>query len=308
MPPAAIEFLGPNTATRPAAVPFGGGHMKSAELLALLRRSESPTLDFKRQWYKNESTAPEGLERLRHEFVKDILSLANGNESVAAEDKHLVIGADDVLDAQGNRQTWHIADAITDLEIRNTVNPYCDPPIDDVRCEPVILDSKQLYVITLPASPHIHETTKRLKTPKAEYDPFTVFVRHSSGIEPASTKERVALLQLKRLRYTDLRNAPPAGMGAVAGASVGAMLLAMVAEEDPNNNLGPVKSGLYGGAVGALFGGFVGWQFNNGSVRTVWNQLPAYIRLFALLVITWAATFSGIGIKRLLERLSGLRR
>lgn len=41
-------------------------------------------------------------KRQRHELIKDILALVNGNANVAGETVYLIIGADDDLDQHGN--------------------------------------------------------------------------------------------------------------------------------------------------------------------------------------------------------------
>jgi hypothetical protein len=48
------------------------------DISLLLKKEESPTLEFKRQWYWNDSTPSEDMADKWGELLKDLISLANG--------------------------------------------------------------------------------------------------------------------------------------------------------------------------------------------------------------------------------------
>ena len=58
-----------------------------------LSQDESPTLEFKQEWYTDEDKSQAKLKK--NEMVRDILSLANGNASTAGQDAYLILGAAD---------------------------------------------------------------------------------------------------------------------------------------------------------------------------------------------------------------------
>jgi len=193
--------------------------MNNTELELLLHRPESATLDFKRQFYNIDAADGNIRKRQRQEFVKDILSLANGNANVAGETAHLVIGAAETLDENGNRELFDVGGLdIKSQKLLGIVNSFCEPPLQDLWCDIVEIDNKQLLVITIPPSPYLYETTQKLETPTQTYSPYVVFVRRDENVDIASAREREAIAQLKRLRYQETQNAPPVQFGAALGA------------------------------------------------------------------------------------------
>ena len=177
--------------------------MESLNIKKLLSREEGANLEFKRQWYDLENSNSQIAKANKGEMIKDILSLANGNTNVAGEESYLVIGASDDKEDDGERELFEVVSLkpITRQRILDIVNPYCEPSIEDIFCEDIVVDGKKLLVITLLPSPHVHETTQKLKTKKITYDEYTVFVRHAEGVRTASTKERIALQGLKKLQF-----------------------------------------------------------------------------------------------------------
>ena len=71
--------------------------MDQQHLAQLLLKPEGPSLEFKREFYKNYSEKGEAGKRQRGEFIKDILSLANGDASTAGDTAYLIFGAGDEL-------------------------------------------------------------------------------------------------------------------------------------------------------------------------------------------------------------------
>lgn len=192
--------------------------MSPDELQKILSQREGLKLDFKRE-YKLNDMPPVGANEQQwnvfvkgqwDEFIKDILALANGNIGTAEQAGVLVIGADDKLLPDGTRQL-HDASylQLTPQQILAKVNSACDPPIPDIQCEHVLLDAKNIFVITIPPTPYVHETTRQLEKTKAAedettgrfikslpdktYTARTAFVRRNEDIFPATDDERQAL-------------------------------------------------------------------------------------------------------------------
>ena len=248
--------------------------MEVEQLRLLLGRSESPTVEFKRKFYEISSADGEVKKRHRAEFAKDILSLANGNASVAGETACLVIGADDELDEDGNRTLYDIGEVhITSQQILGIVNSVCNPPLQDVWPENITVDGKRLLVITILPTPHLHETTRKLETPSTTYNKHVVFIRHNESIEIASDKEREAIRQLKQIRYNEAHNAPPIAFGAAVGAllvgGTGANYFEKNTDFDQSRTIGWVIGALLGG----LLGGLMGSTYK--SLRTIQREWPS---------------------------------
>lgn len=200
--------------------------MTPKELNSLIRKNEGLKLDFKRE-YKLQDKAPEGVDRQSwnrfvtgqwQELVKDVLALTNGNFGTVKQPGNLVIGVDDQLSSNGSRQLYDSSYLkITSQQLLTKVNEYCYPPIPDLTCEFVELEGYKICVISIPPSPHVHETTRpleiykgdfdttgkliHLKTPPKTYTNHTVFVRRGEDIYPATQAERQTLLEEKDLLF-----------------------------------------------------------------------------------------------------------
>jgi hypothetical protein len=249
--------------------------MDTFVLKKLLRRQEGANLEFKRQWYELENPNPKKAEADKGEMIKDILSLANRNTNVAGEESYLVIGASNEIDELGNRELFDVVSTkpITRQRILDIVNPFCDPSIEDMLCEELLIDGKKLLVITILPSPHVHETIQKLKTAKVTYDKYTVFVRHAEGVRTASTKERIALQELKKLRFSETMNVPPISFGAFMGALFLGLLAPklIIKEGDPTEKI--ISARIAGASVGAFMGGMVGSNYAQlKKIPTDWKQ------------------------------------
>ena len=249
--------------------------MDEITLRKILRRYEGANLEFKRQWYELESPNSKKAEADKGEMIKDILSLANGNTNGAGEESYLIIGAANETDESGDRELFDVVSAkpITRQRILDIVNPFCDPSIEDILCEDFLIDGKKLLVITILASPHVHETTQKLKTARVPYDKYTVFVRHAEGVRTASTKERLALQEIKKLRFSETMNVPPVPFGAFIGALIMGMLGPKLIAKDGESQEKITSARIVGALVGAFFGGMVG--SNYAQIKTfpgIWQQ------------------------------------
>ncbi len=266
--------------------------MDSQMVGRLLQRPESATLEFKRKFYDIDAANGEAKKRQRCEMVKDILSLANGNANVAGETAYLIIGADDALDDEGNRALFDIgALEVKSQRLLKIVNAYCEPPLQDLLCESVEIEGARLLVITIPPSPHLHETTQKLETPSQTYSPYMVFVRHDEDVALASAREREAIAQLKRLRYHEAQNAPPVEFGAALGAVfIGNAMSNHLVETTGKKDLRPI-GWLIGGLLGALAGGSMGSAYK--SIRQFKRDLSLLPKWLRPWTVAAAATLSG---------------
>jgi hypothetical protein len=261
--------------------------MEPDKLRRLLYQQEGPTLDFKREWYKIDHSRQETKVRQRGELIKDVLALANGNAHVAGETAYLIIGADDKLNEDGERQLFSVPGPLpTASQIRDLVNSACEPAIENIWCTSVDLDGHRLLVITIPGSPYLYETTRKLKTPKSVYTEHVVFVRHNSSNQIASAKERATILERKNKAYAELRNAPPM----IFGAGLGALILGPVSGSQIVKITGEERTRSTGFAVGAALGGLLGGLYGKvyedlTDIKIDWPHMSTAERLLAVVVI-----------------------
>jgi len=192
------------------------------ELWQIISQPEGLKLDFKRE-YKLDSIPPAGTDKQKwsqlvdgqwDELIKDIIALTNGNVGTADQSGKLIIGVGDQLLPDGTRHLYDTSDLhLTAQQILARVNSACDPPIPDIRCEQVMLKRKNIWVIEIPPSPHIHETSRALIIRKGKFDEAgqlrsvepgrtytarTAFIRRGENIFPATREERRKLEEEKR--------------------------------------------------------------------------------------------------------------
>jgi hypothetical protein len=184
-------------------------YMIDAETLQrLIYKPEGLKIEFKRDFYKlheQDYSANTPQQKVKQciqehwgEFIKDILSLANGNVNSAHEEGYLIIGVEDTTKALCDVGDINAKDLRQKLMVK--LKKICKPALPDIHCDIITLAYNRILVISIPPSPHLHETIQSLKTPKITYQTNTVFIRRGESIGIADHAERVALLSEKQ-RY-----------------------------------------------------------------------------------------------------------
>ena len=171
--------------------------MDSQQLRQLISQPEGLKLDFKRELHKLKDPNQDYAKKQRDEFIRDILSLTNGNVNTAEQKGYLIIGVGDELRPDGTRDLFDVSNPLIPKQILPRVNSACDPPIPDVHCETVEIDGKNIFVVSIPPSPHLHRTIRDLTTPSKTYPAGTVFIRRNEEIFPATPEECDVILREK---------------------------------------------------------------------------------------------------------------
>lgn len=249
-----------------------------AKIQELLLQDESPTLEFKGEMFQIYDGGTTG-ERQWDELIKDVLSLANGCASTAGETAYLIIGAENKRSPDGTRDLHDIQGRLPDAEdLRKKVNSACTPPVERIICETVVVDGKHLYVIMIPPSLHLHETTRDLKASK-NYLRHIVFMRQNESVEPASAKDREAIAHMKKVRNAEAHSAPPGKLGAAIGVGLLGWAGAVFDKEKYTRDQrvgraigGAILGGVAGGLWGRLYKDFV-------DIRIDWPTMPNWMRV-----------------------------
>ena len=241
-------------------------------LTQLLFCGESATLEFKRELYKINSDDDKSKRRERDELIKDILALANGNAYTAGESGYLVVGAEDKFEVGSSRKLYDVSDAMpTADDLLQIVNAACEPRIRSLTCQPFEIEGSRLFVIVVPFSPYLHETTRKLNTPGGTYSEHVVFIRQESSIRLASAREREVIQRVKRIRAEDKRTASPMWVGAGVGSIIGGPVTARVAEMQ---NRDPQIGWWVGTIFFGILGGFFGQTYRNlVQIQVDWGRL-----------------------------------
>lgn len=252
---------------------------------SLLHRPESPTLEFKSEWYKIDSDNPKTVETQKGELIKDVLSLANGNANVAGETAYLVIGVSDEVNDQGERVYFDVTEInrISPDRILKIINTVSRPPLENLLCDAFMIGEKRIVFISIPPSPYLYEIQSKIQSPRRSFDEYTVFVRQGEKVSIASTKERIAIEQLKMLRYQDVQNVPPVQFGVVVGATIGGLLLPGLAEKTLKTKESRIAGLIVGVLTGGLLGGFFGSVVGNlRDIQRRWKYTPLKAKILGI--------------------------
>ena len=266
------------------------------EVKQLLKKPESATLDFKRKAYSVDNPKKQIKEQQRDELIKDILAFSNSNAVSAGETSYIIIGADDKFSEIGERKLFDVKKhRLTNQRVLNWINSACEPSIQDVFCEDIDIDGITLLVITIPPSPYIHETIRRLVPQNGTFNEYTVFVRHNEDIRIASSKERETLQQVKYFRFNERKNPPAMLFGSLVGSAIGGALgYALKNEKDKFEEIDSKTLGMAGMTAGGIMGLSIGSVYKSYyEIRSEWHNVPAPYRIpFLGITVFFTVVFS----------------
>ncbi len=194
-------------------------------LIKLLHmRSEKDWFDFKRKLeiYQSDGNL---VEIQRDELIKDILGLANGNSHVIRKTKYLIVGADNLaFDEKGMRVLHHVDYKTPEQkDLVEWLRKAAQPFIVGFESELVLFQGVNLWIITIPPTFDIHETTRELNA-KGHFQKNVVFMRRDEHTEPATAREAATILQLKQLHRQEIENPSSIWIGAITGGIVSAII------------------------------------------------------------------------------------
>jgi hypothetical protein len=267
-------------------------------LKSLLRqKDERDWLDFKRKWKLFDSTGRLNTVE-RDELIKDVLGLANGNSTSIRKTKYLIIGADDKrFDENGLRITYNVNYQVpSQSEIARWVNDACSPAVVGIETCHIPIDDKMLYVVIIPPSFELHETTRGLHA-KGRFSKYTTFMRQDEHTVPASERDRETMRQLKLLFRQEIANPPAIRFGAIIGGAI-ALIFYSAGYQAMKALSGTMKILVDGlvATMGGIIGAEAGWIFREwNTARYDWRYWPRRKKVWAILlpIITLAVLAVG---------------
>lgn len=173
--------------------------MDAIQLQQLLNQAEAPKLEFKRKWYSGASKLD---DKGWGEFLKDLISLANGNVGYIGQPGFLIIGAVDKDPLPGeSRETIDVPakgmlsslQTLRDNTLRK-LYATCSPLFPDLKFEFVSLEpSKKLLVIEIPSPAGLIKLDRDLSTRGMRFRKGTVLIRIGQDICVADPTDIAAL-------------------------------------------------------------------------------------------------------------------
>ena len=151
---------------------------------ALLSMDESPKLDFKQIWKK---------EDIRGELIKDIISLANGSPLTVGEEGLLIFGISD-----DKKKIFDISDeilfipksyrdlAVLEKTILEALNNHVTPSFLGLKLTFMQANDKRILIISIPAHPYLLSLSKDLQLKKRTDRKGTTYYRIGERIDNAS--------------------------------------------------------------------------------------------------------------------------
>lgn len=274
----------------------------------ILSQSEQDSVDFKRELKFYDADGNRN-NRVRDELIKDILAMANGNANIVGDTKYLIIGAaDDNEFPEGEpRPLYDMSEEKlpTKSDIQKMVNAACFPAVTGIQTEFIEVEGKQLYVISILPSPSLHETNRKLDTPKKSYSEHLVFTRRDEDVSIASAKDRETIVRLKQLHFAESKKVSPMILGAIIGPVLAIVFwdAGRAATVDTSLTAMRYSSYLVIGAFGVLAGVFLGWVYHK--YLETRNELMGQSRKFVVVTIALSIVF-GVFLWAILYWIFGL--
>jgi hypothetical protein len=175
--------------------------MDIIQLKALLQEVENPKVEFKSKWYCNTDQLD---DKGWGEFLKDLVSLANGNVGYTEQNGYLIVGASDTDPNVGElRDTFHVESygmlsnlqKLREITLRK-LREICSPPLSDIKIYFLeVEENKNLLAIEIPAPIDVLKLDRDLNTRGMRFKKGTVLIRVGQDISVADPTEISTLKQ-----------------------------------------------------------------------------------------------------------------
>ncbi|MBW4523207.1 MAG: hypothetical protein KME16_26505 [Scytolyngbya sp. HA4215-MV1] len=177
------------------------------QLRSSLQEVENPKIEFKSCWYCNTDQLD---DKGWGEFLKDLISLANGNVGYVDKTAYLIVGASDIDPKPSElRDTFHVPanGMLSNLQkLRETtlrkLREVCSPALSDIKIYFVKAEEgKDLLVIEIPPPIDVIKLDRDLNTRGIRFKKGTVLVRLGQDISVADPTEISILKQEHSKKY-----------------------------------------------------------------------------------------------------------
>jgi len=253
----------------------------------LKNKKESDWLEFKRKVEMYDANG-KIIPQQKDEFIKDILGLANGNSNIIRKTKYLIVGVDNAtFDESGIRVLHNVNYEVpTQSEVIKLLNSACSPAVVGLECDIYPFNDTNLYIITIPPTFDIHETTRELSA-SGHFNKHTVFMRQDEHTVPASVRDGVAIQELKHIYRQEIANPSAWWIGAIVGCFI--TLLFRVGESEIAQTDSIIPSFVARIIIalgGAFFGATIGWLVKEiNSTRYDWRYWTKSKRIAFILFL-----------------------
>jgi hypothetical protein len=169
--------------------------IEAAELKQWLTEKDETT---RREFKLKYVLTGQGRSKYLDELAKDIIALTDTAGRSRDDFAYLVIGAGDELRSDGTRAAEDVRPSAYDRQFfLDTANARCHPPIPDLSYAEIEVGGNYYGVVEIPPSPHVHELSRDLDTPKGVWRRGSVLIRRGDGVGVASLQEALLMKEEK---------------------------------------------------------------------------------------------------------------
>ena len=175
----------------------------------LLQKEESPVLEFKRQWYWEETTPSTEMADKWGELTKDLISLANGYINHVGKHRYLIFGFSETERKKYNIDISSIKHLNNLTQFKKSLlqrmEKYTKPSLLEINIETVLNESHTLLVFEIPCPTQLIELKNELKTKTRHLDEGSILVRKGQKSDEirTATPDEIDQLKSEFLSYKD---------------------------------------------------------------------------------------------------------
>ena len=179
------------------------------DISLLLNREESPILEFKRQWYWDDSTPSNEMSDKWGELLKDIIALANGYLNRAGECRYLIFGFSEEEKSLYSVELDKIKQLKNLTSFKKTLLQKLEsctkPALLDINISSTSIESKNLLIFEIPSPIHLIELKRDLKTKTRHLDEGAVLIRKGQKTDEVrtATPHEIEGLKIEFEKYKD---------------------------------------------------------------------------------------------------------
>ncbi|HCL7062640.1 TPA: hypothetical protein N2W92_004712, partial [Escherichia coli] len=178
------------------------------DLQWLLSQSESPILEFKQEWYWNDSTEKEEMNVKWGEFLKDLVSLFNGYLGYVGKPRYLIFGYSESenrtydIDTASIKQLSNLIVFKKDLSRR--LEGLITPNHLHFSIEQVEHDGNKLIIFEITPPAYLIELKRELQTKTKSLDSGSVLLRKGQKTDEVRTASPAEIENIK-IELNDFR-------------------------------------------------------------------------------------------------------
>jgi len=172
-----------------------------SDISLLLKKDESPILEFKRQWYWGSAPKAEDMSDKWGELIKDIISLANGYQGHVGHHRYLIFGyAEDESKVYNVdlKSIKHLSDLKAfKKKLLQKLERQTKPSLIEIALEEVLVAGKSMLVFEIASPVNLTELKQSLKTKTRHLDEGAILIRKGQKTDEVRTATPDEILSLK---------------------------------------------------------------------------------------------------------------